>query len=298
MHAYPVLILIIARPWLLGSDVWCNSPYYPPSIGASYTCGVAKVPSTDAAIQGSKRTWPRGLYMDMWCTHTRILARSRVGTPSVGAGRCYHYTCSCCCCIMFEGAYKLHWAIGIFQWNSIIHNLVLEENILIFICFSRNIQWSRQCVCAANLEVCFLLWLAGNAPLLTTVLYLYALLLIHVFPFCTGLAQQLNTVQLSLVYRPYRMRYRLFLSVIVETELRVLFIFFFFEMCIKIVWRIKYNKTPKLVCTGLPKPLRRCRRRLLLGRVAAGCSCRAPERAMTMCATCRPCTLSDTFPPR
>lgn len=134
-------------------------------------------------------------------------------------------------CMMFEGAYKLHWAIGIFQWNSIIHDLVLEENVLIFIYLSRNIQWSRQCVCAANLEVCFLLWRAGNAPLLTTIMYLYALLLIHVFPFCTGLAQQLNTVQLSLVYRPYRMRccYRLFLSVIVETELRVLFIIILFR---------------------------------------------------------------------
>lgn len=85
---YPVLSMITAHACYVVLYL-CNSSHPPPPLGATYTRGVAKVPVTDAT-QGSKRTWSRALYMDMWCTHERISARSRVGT-SVGAGRCYRY---------------------------------------------------------------------------------------------------------------------------------------------------------------------------------------------------------------
>lgn len=84
---YPVITMITAHARNVVLYL-CNSSH-PSPLGATYTRGVAKVPVTDAT-QGSKRTWPRDLYMDMWCTHERILARSRVGT-SVGAGRSYRY---------------------------------------------------------------------------------------------------------------------------------------------------------------------------------------------------------------
>lgn len=160
-----------------------------------------------------------------------------------------------------------------------------------------------------------------------------ALLLIHVYllysvfplfagrlPWSANCGPTANTVQLSLVYRSpsssgsSRKHRRIISPELYSREL--LYSFVYTPITVYVLFRQRRHASRERIititapfpiaplCTGSPKPPRRCRRRRRQrrrgppGRAVAGCSCRAPGKATTTCATCRPCTPSGTYPPR